>query len=125
MALPDPVRVVAQGAIALPLRADEIAAGKLYSLEVPEVGTVYLSASHSDWINVYIKSDDTFDRFGYNTEEDRWAYGERPVLPNGLEKICRLTNAGAYDHSGRGCEVGCAVAGVIILVIILILSLSL
>jgi hypothetical protein len=36
------------------------------------------SAANKGWANVFAKEDETYMRFGYNIEEERWAYGSEP-----------------------------------------------
>ena len=37
-----------------------------------------LSYAGAEWVNVLVPIDDDFERFGYNSDEERWAYGQAP-----------------------------------------------
>ncbi len=41
---------------------------------------VLFSVGSGPWCNVYAQREDYWTRFGYNREEDRWSYGDRPYL---------------------------------------------
>lgn len=36
-------------------------------------------APREEWANVYARRDGTYERFGFNTDEERWSYGEAPT----------------------------------------------
>ena len=49
---------------------------KLLTVESDKV--LVSSAANKGWANVFAKDDHTYMRFGYNIEEERWAYGSEP-----------------------------------------------
>jgi len=40
---------------------------------------LFSTASENGWANVFAKEGRSYARFGYNVEEDRWAYGSQPA----------------------------------------------
>jgi hypothetical protein len=40
---------------------------------------LFCTASDKGWANVYAKKESEYERFGFNVEEDRWAYGVEPL----------------------------------------------
>ena len=51
---------------------------------------VLVSTAPTGWANVFADEGGTYDRFGYNVIEDRWAYG---IEPTGSERIRRAVAA--------------------------------
>ncbi len=40
---------------------------------------IAISKGTGEWANVYARKDGTYERFGFNTDEERWSYGEAPA----------------------------------------------
>jgi hypothetical protein len=55
---------------------------------------LFCSAAEQGWANVYAKSGAEYCRFGFNVEEQRWAYGEKP------ESAREIANAIVAFESG-------------------------
>jgi len=52
--------------------------------------------ANKGWANVFAKEDATYTRFGYNVEEERWAYGSEPEFA--LQIIAAI---GSFDNGAR------------------------
>ncbi len=65
-------------------------------------GLVLASTGPTGWANVFSKDGDSYERFGYNVFEDRWAYG---IEPTGSDRIRRAiadaTNKGILRKGNR------------------------
>jgi hypothetical protein len=51
-----------------------------FVLQLSKNIAVALAGSSNPWVNVYAPSGGHYERFGYNKEEDRWSYGNKPHL---------------------------------------------
>jgi DNA polymerase-3 subunit epsilon len=49
-------------------------------------GPVLASTAPAGWANVYAYEGGSYDRFGYNIDEDRWAYGMEPTGGNQIRR---------------------------------------
>jgi hypothetical protein len=59
--------------------------GTSWHLMTVESGKVlFCSASARGWSNVFAMADGSYTRFGYNVEEERWAYGVEPLFANAI-----------------------------------------
>jgi len=50
---------------------------------------VLASSAPRGWADVFAESENTYDRFGYNVDEDRWAYGIEPANCSQIAKAVR------------------------------------
>jgi hypothetical protein len=41
-------------------------------------GTIAVAKGRNDWVNVFAPAEDGYQRFGFNTKEQRWAFGAAP-----------------------------------------------
>jgi hypothetical protein len=94
------------------------------------------SASENGWANVFAKEDGEYLRFGFNVEEDRWAYGSEPHGAATIGEAIRLLSenpvrprdARSFDQkddeqltgSRNAAIVWVAVAAIAILIVILV-----
>jgi hypothetical protein len=63
---------------------------------------LFCTPSEKGWANVFAKDDESYARFGYNVEEDRWAYGLPPVGGEQIAAaITSLQNQPAQRGSGE------------------------
>jgi hypothetical protein len=62
---------------------------------------LFCTASAKGWANVFAKDGESYARFGYNVEEDRWAYG---LLPVGGEQIAATIIS--FQHKPARREIG-------------------
>lgn len=55
---------------------------------------VLISSACDGWASVFAKKGKTYERFGYNIDEGRWAYGEKPTnsrtIVKAIEDISRI-----------------------------------
>jgi hypothetical protein len=60
---------------------------------------LFCTPSETGWANVFAKDGESYARFGYNVEEDRWAYGLPPV---GGEQIAAAITSLQKQPAQRG-----------------------
>lgn len=48
---------------------------------------VYGFDSGAPWVDVFVREEDGFFRYGYNIEEERWSYSEEPAEAYGIARL--------------------------------------
>jgi hypothetical protein len=54
---------------------------------------VLVSTASNGWANAFVSDGSPYDRFGYNIDDDRWAYNLRPRDSARIQQAIRAFNA--------------------------------